>query len=139
MVRRVLSWVAFFVAFSEAWRLAPWVQSTILPLLDLKSGALAGLVVLVLSFVLLYLLLCLLVRLLSSIFEGGVLGLVNRFLGAILSLALVIYVMGYAFVLADKAMPPSGDDVRLKSEMYAPIKNSTADFARIKRYWSELW
>lgn len=146
-VRRVLTLLALLVAFSEAWRIAPWVYGTVLPYLDVAPTAFSGLLVPVLSFLLLFGVLYLLGRVVASFFGGGVLGVANRLLGAALGLVLAIYSLGYAFSLFDAVVPirsPQAEepealiDARLKSHLYAPIRGSITDLPHIKAYLMEL-
>lgn len=140
-VNRLVQIAAVLIAFSESWRLAPWIRDHIFPYFNLSSGWVSFLLP-ILSFVGLYLLLRLVGRFIASFFEGGIVGLLNHILGAGLGLVVGIYALGYALAFVDKLLPDPHDlarngleDVRNTSELYYPIRNSISDLEQIYDYY----
>lgn len=138
---QLLRLVAGFVAFTQAWRIAPWIRDHVLPWLDIEAGWLSGIAIAVLAFVIVYSLLYYLGRMVISILNIGIIALANRIAGALLGLVLGIYILGYFFTIVDSVIsyaPEKPNDVRIKSQLYTPIKDATADFDDIYRYLSGL-
>lgn len=138
---QLLRLVAGFTAFTQAWRIAPWVREQVLPWLDIEAGWFSSIAVAVFAFMIVYTLLYSLGRIIISILNIGIIALANRIIGALLGLILGIYILGYLFTLVDSVIPytpKDANDVRIKSQLYTPIKDATADFDDIRRYLSHL-
>ncbi len=147
-VRRIALVAAVLIAFSESWRLSPWVCSEILPYLDVEPTTIKQLLIPVIAFALVFAGLYLVGRLVASFFEGGLLGIANRIAGMALGFVIAIYALGYSFSLFDTlvpirsttaSMPPEAIDVRIRSELYAPIRGSITDLEAIRVYLVEAW
>lgn len=140
-VNRLVQIASILIAFSESWRLAPWIREYLLPHFNLSSNWVNFLLP-VLSFVGLYLLLRLVGRFIASLFEGGIVGILNHILGAVLGLVVGIYALGYVLAFVDRLLPDPHDlarngleDVRNTSELYYPIRNSISDLEMIYDYY----
>lgn len=144
----IISLLSVFLAFTEAWRIAPWVRDDVLPWLDLSPSILNGLLVPVVAFFIVYLLLSWTGRLITSLLSRGSLALANRLAGAALGAMLAIYGLGYAFELFDTAVPipphqeqrPSTDqDIRFRSTLYGSIRKHVTDLAEVRAYILDVW
>lgn len=144
----IISILSVFLAFTEAWRIAPWVRDDVLPWLDLSPSVLNGLLVPVVAFFIMYLLLSWTGRLIASLVSRSGLALANRLAGAVLGAMLAIYGLGYAFELFDTAVPipprqeqrPRADqDIRFRSTLYGSIRRCVTDLAEVKAYLLDVW
>lgn len=145
---RIVSVVAILLAFSEGWRIAPWIREDLLPWLSLDPGAWSGLLVPIVAFAVVYVTVSMLGQMAISVVTRGGLGLINRLAGAVLYFVFAIYAMGYTFEVADsvlpiganqQALPPAQQDVRYRSEIYGPIRGSVVDLAVIRDYIRDVW
>lgn len=143
-IRGLLQIVAAVVAFTECWRLAPWIRDTIFPLLNLSSPTL-GFLVPIASFILIYVTIWFLGSALARMLERGALGFFNRIFGAVLGLIIGIYALGYLLSLVDRVLPTSEElanrgvvDPRSQSQLYMPIKASISDLEGIETYIRSL-
>lgn len=133
-VQRFISIVVLIVAFVECWRISPWVRDELLPLFDIDGSDL-GLLVPLLSFIIVYILLRLIGSIVSSVFKGGAIGVINHLFGAFAGLVVGIYALGYLLTFVDYVLPaPAPDSPRLRSELYAPIRDSIVDLKAIEEY-----
>lgn len=140
--KRLVQITSILIAFSESWRLAPWLRGAILPYFSLSSSWVSFLLPII-SFLLLYLVLSLLGRWIASLFEGGIIGIFNHLLGALLGLVIGVYALGYALIFVDKLLPSPAElarsgleDVRNTSELYHPIRHSITDIEQIIDYYT---
>lgn len=140
-IRRIVLIASLLIAISEGWRIAPWVQYDLLPWLDMAAEDIASWLVVVLSSVIIFLALYTVGRMLSSVLEGGAIGLVNRLAGAVLGVIIAIYGMGMIFSFTEMVFPireserkdtEESIDVRQRSTLYAPIKASIADIDKLR-------
>lgn len=148
VMRRLMTIVAALLAFSESWRIAPWIRDTLLPYLDVEPSTMGGLLVPIAAFFALFLGLYLVGRLIASLFARGPIGIINRVAGAALGLVVAIYILGYAFSLVDtiaplhpreQSRPHAEADIRARSKVYGPIRSSVTDLEAIAVYLREVW
>ena len=92
-VRRVIQIAALIIAFREAWRLAPWVES-VLGGGDGQSIGGWGFIVPLLSFALIYIGIRLVGNWFGSLTKGTFLYVIDRIIGLALGLLVGIYLMG---------------------------------------------
>lgn len=138
-VRRVIQIAALIIAFREAWRLAPWVES-VLGGGDGQSIAGWGFIVPLLSFALVYIGIRLVGNWFGSLTKGTFLYVIDRIIGLVLGLLVGIYLMGYACLLYEGIFPtPSYDEqsdtpptTRQDSYLYPRLIHSVADISRAK-------
>lgn len=140
-IRRIVFIASILIAISEGWRIAPWVQYDLLPWLDVAAEDIASWLVVVLSSLIIFLALYIVGRMLSTVLEGGAIGLINRLAGAVLGIIIAIYGMGLIFSFTELVFPiresrgeepQESIDVRQRSSLYAPIKASIADIDKLR-------
>ena len=124
-VRRVIQIAALIIAFREAWRLAPWVES-VLGGGDGQSIGGWGFIVPLIAFALIYI--------------GIRLSVIDRIVGLVLGLLVGVYLMGYACLLfegifpteqynASSSTPPT---TRQSSYLYPRLIQSVEDIRHAK-------
>ena len=127
-VRRVIQIAALIIAFREAWRLAPWVES-VLGGGDGQSIGGWGFIVPLIAFALIYIGI-----------KGTFLSVIDRIVGLVLGLLVGVYLMGYACLLfegifptdsynASSSTPPT---MRQSSYLYPRLMQSVEDIRHAK-------
>lgn len=136
----VIRTIGIVISISECWRIAPWLRDNIVCRFDIHYDV-AKIIALILAFVSLYLTIWCVGSWLASFFKGGLSGAINKILGAALGFIIAIYAMSYTFTLVDKLGPTPKAldkydlrDVRLRSKLYKPIKESVLDLQGLKEY-----
>ena len=138
-VRRVIQIVALIIAFREAWRLAPWVES-VLGGGDGQSIGGWGFIVPLIAFALIYIGIRLVGNWFSSLTKGTFLSVIDRIVGLVLGLLVGVYLMGYACLLfegifptesynASSSTPPT---TRQSSYLYPRLMQSVEDIRHAK-------
>ena len=133
-VRRVIQIAALIIAFREAWRLAPWVES-VLGGGDGQSISGWGFI-----FALVYIGIRLMGNWFSSLTKGTFLSVIDRIVGLVLGLLVGVYLMGYACLLfegifptdsynANSSTPPT---TRQSSYLYPRLMQSVEDIRHAK-------
>ena len=133
-VRRVIQIAALIIAFREAWRLAPWVES-VLGGGDGQSISGWGFI-----FALVYIGIRLMGNWFSSLTKGTFLSVIDRIVGLVLGLLVGVYLMGYACLLfegifpmesynASSSTPPT---TRQSSYLYPRLIQSVEDIRHAK-------
>ena len=130
-VRRVIQIAALIIAFREAWRLAPWVES-VLGGGDGQSIGGWGFIVPHIAFALIYIGI--------RLTKGTFLSVIDRIVGLVLGLLVGVYLMGYACLLfegifptesynASSSTPPT---TRQSSYLYPRLIQSVEDIRHAK-------
>ena len=143
-VRRVIQIAALIIAFREAWRLAPWVES-VLGGGDGQSIGGWGFIVPLIAFALIYIGIRLVGNWFSSLTKGTFLSVIDRIVGLVLGLLVGVYLMGYACLLfegifpmeqynASSSTPPT---TRQSSYLYPRLMQSVEDIAMLSPSSSE--
>lgn len=138
-VRRVIQIAALIIAFREAWRLAPWVES-VLGGGDGQSIGGWGFIVPLIAFALIYIGIRLVGNWFSSLTKGTFLSVIDRIVGLALGLLVGVYLMGYACLLfegifpmeqynASSSTPPT---TRQSSYLYPRLMQSVEDIRHAK-------
>ena len=138
-VRRVIQIAALIIAFREAWRLAPWVES-VLGGGDGQSIGGWGFIVSLIAFALIYIGIRLVGNWFSSLTKGTFLSVIDRIVGLVLGLLVGVYLMGYACLLfegifptesynASSSTPPT---TRQSSYLYPRLMQSVEDIRHAK-------
>ena len=138
-VRRVIQIAALIIAFREAWRLAPWVES-VLGGGDGQSISGWGFIVPLIAFALIYIGIRLVGNWFSSLTKGTFLSVIDRIVGLVLGLLVGVYLMGYACLLfegifptdsynASSSTPPT---MRQSSYLYPRLIQSVEDIRHAK-------
>lgn len=138
-VRRVIQIAALIIAFREAWRLAPWVES-VLGGGDGQSIGGWGFIVPLIAFALIYIGIRLVGNWFSSLTKGTFLSVIDRIVGLVLGLLVGVYLMGYACLLfegifptesynASSSTPPT---TRQSSYLYPRLMQSVEDIRHAK-------
>ena len=138
-VRRVIQIAALIIAFREAWRLAPWVES-VLGGGDGQSISGWGFIVPLIAFALIYIGIRLVGNWFSSLTKGTFLSVIDRIVGLVLGLLVGVYLMGYACLLfegifptesynASSSTPPT---TRQSSYLYPRLIQSVEDIRHAK-------
>ena len=138
-VRRVIQIAALIIAFREAWRLAPWVES-VLGGGDGQSISGWGFIVPLIAFALIYIGIRLVGNWFSSLTKGTFLSVIDRIVGLVLGLLVGVYLMGYACLLfegifpmesynASSSTPPT---TRQSSYLYPRLMQSVEDIRHAK-------
>ena len=138
-VRRVIQIAALIIAFREAWRLAPWVES-VLGGGDRQSIGGWGFIVPLIAFALIYIGIRLVGNWFSSLTKGTFLSVIDRIVGLVLGLLVGVYLMGYACLLfegifpmeqysASSSTPPT---TRQSSYLYPRLMQSVEDIRHAK-------
>lgn len=138
-VRRVIQIAALIIAFREAWRLAPWVES-VLGGGDGQSIRGWGFIVPLIAFALIYIGIRLVGNWFSSLTKGTFLSVIDRIVGLVLGLLVGVYLMGYACLLfegifpmeqynASSSTPPT---MRQSSYLYPRLIQSVEDIRHAK-------
>lgn len=138
-VRRVIQIAALIIAFREAWRLAPWVES-VLGGGDGQSIGGWGFIVPLIAFALIYIGIRLVGNWFSSLTKGTFLSVIDRIVGLVLGLLVGVYLMGYACLLfegifptesynASSSTPPT---TRQSSYLYPRLIQSVEDIRHAK-------
>ena len=138
-VRRVIQIAALIIAFREAWRLAPWVES-VLGGGDGQSIGGWGFIVSLIAFALIYIGIRLVGNWFSSLTKGTFLSVIDRIVGLVLGLLVGVYLMGYACLLfegifpteqynASSSTPPT---TRQSSYLYPRLIQSVEDIRHAK-------
>ena len=138
-VRRVIQIAALIIAFREAWRLAPWVES-VLGGGDGQSIGGWGFIVPLIVFALIYIGIRLVGNWFSSLTKGTFLSVIDRIVGLVLGLLVGVYLMGYACLLfegifpmeqynASSSTPPT---TRQSSYLYPRLMQSVEDIRHAK-------
>ena len=138
-VRRVIQIAALIIAFREAWRLAPWVES-VLGGGDGQSIGGWGFIVPLIAFALIYIGIRLVGNWFSSLTKGTFLSVIDRIVGLVLGLLVRVYLMGYACLLfegifptesynASSSTPPT---TRQSSYLYPRLIQSVEDIRHAK-------
>ena len=138
-VRRVIQIAALIIAFREAWRLAPWVES-VLGGGDGQSIGGWGFIVPLIAFALTYIGIRLVGNWFSSLTKGTFLSVIDRIVGLVLGLLVGVYLMGYACLLfegifpmesynASSSTPPT---TRQSSYLYPRLMQSVEDIRHAK-------
>ena len=138
-VRRVIQIAALIIAFREAWRLAPWVES-VLGGGDGQSIGGWGFIVPLIAFALIYIGIRLVGNWFSSLSKGTFLSVIDRIVGLVLGLLVGVYLMGYACLLfegifptdsynASSSTPPT---TRQSSYLYPRLIQSVEDIRHAK-------
>ena len=143
-VRRVIQIAALIIAFREAWRLAPWVES-VLGGGDGQSIGGWGFIVPLIAFALIYIGIRLVGNWFSSLTKGTFLSVIDRIVGLVLGLLVGVYLMGYACLLfegifpmeqynASSSTPPT---TRQSSYLYPRLMQSVEDIRMLSPSSSE--
>ena len=138
-VRRVIQIAALIIAFREAWRLAPWVES-VLGGGDGQSIGGWGFIIPLIAFALIYIGIRLVGNWFSSLTKGTFLSVIDRIVGLVLGLLVGVYLMGYACLLfegifpteqynASSSTPPT---TRQSSYLYPRLMQSVEDIRHAK-------
>ena len=138
-VRRVIQIAALIIAFREAWRWAPWVES-VLGGGDGQSIEGWGFIVPLIAFALIYIGIRLVGNWFSSLTKGTFLSVIDRIVGLVLGLLVGVYLMGYACLLfegifptesynASSSTPPT---TRQSSYLYPRLIQSVEDIRHAK-------
>ena len=138
-VRRVIQIAALIIAFREAWRLAPWVES-VLGGGDGQSIGGWGFIVPLIAFALIYIGIRLVGNWFSSLTKGTFLSVIDRIVGLVLGLLVGVYLMGYACLLFEGIFPmeqynsssSTPPTTRQSSYLYPRLMQSVEDIRHAK-------
>lgn len=103
-VRRVVQVAALIIAFREAWRLTPYIESFFGSSPDAPYSG-WGILLPLLSFGIVYIVVRLVGSWFGSLTKGPILGLLDRLIGLGLGLLVGVYLLGYACLLFEGIFP----------------------------------
>ena len=138
-VRRVIQIAALIIAFREAWRLAPWIES-LFGGGDGQSIGGWGFIIPLISFALVYMAIRMVGSWFSSLTKGTFLFVLDRIIGLALGLLVGVYLLGYGCLLIEGIFPTVPYDAasdtppsaRQSSYLYPRLISSVDDIRRVK-------
>ena len=138
-VRRVIQIAALIIAFREAWRIAPWIES-LFGGGDGQSIGGWGFIIPLISFALVYMAIRMVGSWFSSLTKGTFLFVLDRIIGLALGLLVGVYLLGYGCLLIEGIFPTVPYDAasdtppsaRQSSYLYPRLISSVDDIRRVK-------